>query len=278
MRYPQGQPVRVSTTIRDLTGTLVNASTLVLNLKKPDGTMVPFNAPTNDSTGLYHQDLLASDLTQLGRHFYDWVATGTGAGVSFGSLDVFDPFEVNVLSLQDAKAATNIPQTVTTYDDELAVMVASIESTIEKLIGGPIITRTIVETTQPEYGRYNIVLRQRPVLSITSVFDNYTQTNMPMPDGYDIDPNSGVVARNLKLPFLLLGTCDVTYTAGLGTSVPPAIGLAARIILQHLWQTQRGPVFNPSMGGDETVRTLAGFAVPNRALEVLSPYLLEAYV
>src|SRR6266704_1705301 len=111
-RYPQGQPVRVSTTIRDLTGTLV------LNLKKPDGTMVPFNSPTNDGTGLYHQDLLAADLTQLGRYFYDWVATGTGAGVSFGSLDVFDPFEVNVLSLQDAKAATNIPQSHTTYDSE----------------------------------------------------------------------------------------------------------------------------------------------------------------
>jgi len=277
MRYPAGQPVRLTTAIRDANGTLTN-STLTLAVKKPDATTQNFNAPTNDSTGNYHQDLAVADLSQQGRYQYVWTSTGAAPGVSYGNFDVFDPFEVQVLSLQDAKVATNIPLTVTTYDDELAVMVASIESTIDKLIGGPVITRTIVETTQPEYGRYNIVLRQRPVLSITSVFDNYTQTNMPMPDGYDIDPNSGVVARNLKLPFLLLGTCDVTYTAGLGTSVPPAIALAARIILQHLWQTQRGPVFNPSMGGDETVRTLAGFAVPNRALEVLSPYLLEAYV
>jgi hypothetical protein len=277
VRYPSGQPVRLSTTIRDANGVLAN-STLTLAVKKPDGTTVPFNSPTNDSTGNYHQDLAASDLNQTGRYQYVWTSTGAAPGVTFGGLDVFDPFEVAVLSLQDAKAATNIPQTVTTYDDELMLMVASIEATIERLIGGPIITRTIVESTQAENDRQFIVLRQRPVVSITSVFDNYTQTTMPVPDGFDIDPNSGVVARNLKLPFLLLGTCDVTYTAGLGTSVPPAIGLAARIILQHLWQTQRGPSEQPSFGGDETIRTLAGFAVPNRALEVLSPWILEAYV
>jgi hypothetical protein len=277
VRYPSGQPVRLSTIIRDVTGTLTN-TTLTLAVKKPDATTVSFNSPTNDSTGLYHQDLAASDLNQVGRYQYVWTATGAAPGVTFGGLDVFDPFEVAILSLQDAKAATNIPQAVTTYDDELMLMVASIEATIERLIGGPVITRTIVENTQAENDRQFIVLRQRPVVSITSVFDNYTQTTMPVPDGFDIDPNSGVVARNLKLPFLLLGTCDVTYTAGLGTSVPPAIGLAARIILQHLWQTQRGPSEQPSFGGDETIRTLAGFAVPNRALEVLSPWILEAYV
>ena len=73
----------------------------------------------NDGTGLYHQDIPVTDLTTLGHYQYVWTATGTGAGVSFGDFDVFDPFEVALLPLQDAKDALNIPQATTTYDNEI---------------------------------------------------------------------------------------------------------------------------------------------------------------
>jgi hypothetical protein len=280
-RYPSGQPVRLSTTIRDATGALAN-STVVLSVKKPDATFQAYNSPVNDSTGQYHQDVPATDLAQIGRYQYVWTSTGAAPGVTYGGLSVFDPFEVAILSLQDAKAAVNIPQAVTVYDDELAEMVATIESMIERLIGGPVITRQITEATQPESDRFAIVVRQRPIVNLISIHDNYsgvtyTSTD-PMITQADIDPNSGVINQNYKIPFLLLGTCDVVYTAGLGTAVPPAISLASKIIIQHLWETQRGPSAQPGVGGDEMAITLAGFAVPNRALEVLAPYLLEAYV
>ena len=43
-------------------------------------------------------------------------------------------------------------------------------------------------------------------------------------------------------------------------------------------ETQRGPAASPSVGGEQTVMTGMGFAMPYRALEVLSPYTLEAFV
>lgn len=81
-RYALGAPIRLSTTVRDITGTLVNAGALTLTVKKPDLTSQTYASPANDSTGLYHQDIPAADLTQLGPYEYKWVATGTGAGVS----------------------------------------------------------------------------------------------------------------------------------------------------------------------------------------------------
>ena len=62
-RYPLNQPIRLSTTVKDVTGTLVNATTLTLLVKtwNADGTFTTtgtYSSPTNDSTGNYHQDIL----------------------------------------------------------------------------------------------------------------------------------------------------------------------------------------------------------------------------
>ncbi|HET9967274.1 MAG TPA: hypothetical protein VFQ68_03495, partial [Streptosporangiaceae bacterium] len=107
-RYPAGAPVRVSTTVRDTTGALVNAGTLTLTVKlaQADGTLATtgtYASPTLDSTGNYHVDIPAADLTALGHYSYVWTSTGTGAGVSPpAGFDVYDPFEVSVLPLADA--------------------------------------------------------------------------------------------------------------------------------------------------------------------------------
>src|SRR5262249_21901042 len=60
-RYPLGQPVRLSTTVKDLTGALTNPTTLTLTVKRPDASTQAYSSPTNDGTGLYHQDLQTSD-------------------------------------------------------------------------------------------------------------------------------------------------------------------------------------------------------------------------
>jgi hypothetical protein len=93
-RYPKGQPIRLSTTVRDVAGVLVNAGALTLTIVKPDGTSQAYNAPTNDGTGLYHQDIPAVDLAQFGYYAYAWVSTGSGAGVAPGGFDVVDPLPV----------------------------------------------------------------------------------------------------------------------------------------------------------------------------------------
>lgn len=53
---------------------------------------------------------------------------------------------------------------------------------------------------------------------------------------------------------------------------PAPVRLATLMLLDHLWETQRGPASNPV---DEELGTPGsfGFAVPNRVLELLAPYM-----
>ena len=71
--------------------------------------------------------------------------------------------------------------------------------------------------------------------------------------------------------------------AGWGVQVPAAFNVFARIVLQNLWRTQRGPAAMP-IGGDMVTVPGFGFVVPNQAAELLSgsmngvPFLAEAYL
>jgi hypothetical protein len=295
-RYPLGQPIRVSTTVKDVTGTLVNAGalTLLVKIAVADGTTSTtgtYGSPTNDSTGAYHQDIPVTDLTTAGHYQYAWTATGTGAGVSFGEFDVFDPFEPSVLPLADAKDALNIPQATTSNDSEIAAYVATIQTCLERYTGGPLVNRTVTERAEMMAGQTVIVVRQRPLVSVTSV-TSASGGAIDISAGLDIDVNAGTFRRKLGLPFYgpffsWLPQVNVIYVAGWGTQVPAAFGTASRIIIQNLWKTQHGPSVRPGMGGmgDEMV-TLPGFgfAIPNQAAELLNgslnglPFLSEAYV
>jgi hypothetical protein len=296
-RYPLGQPIRVSTTVKDVTGTLVNATTLTLLVKiaQADGTSATtgtYSSPANDGTGLYHQDIPVTDLVSAGHYQYTWTATGTGAGVSFGEFDVFDPFETAVLPLQDAKDALNIPQSTTTSDTEIAAYVATIQSCLERYTGGPLVNRTVTERSEMLSGQTVIPVRQRPLVSVTSIA-GASGGLIDISGGLDLDVNAGLIRRQLGLPFYgpffqWLPQVTVTYVAGWGASVPAAFGTAARIILQNLWETQHGPSSRPSIagGGPGDMVTLPGFgfAVPNQAAELLDgsqngvPFLSQAYM
>jgi hypothetical protein len=286
-RYPNGAPVRVSTTVRDLTGALVNPGGITLTVQKPDGTTLPYPAPVNDGTGLFHQDINALDLTANGHYQYSWVSTGVGAGVAVGTFDVFDPLEVTVLSLQDGKDMLNIPQATTTYDSELAAWIASIQSSLERYTGGPVINRQVTERAEVTAGYTAICLRQRPVVSVASITPD-SGAALTITD-LKIDGNAGVLRRAMGLPFYVVVTggppwVTVAYTAGWGTSVPPAFNSFARIVLDHMWATQRGPASLP-MGSEETVAVPGfGFAIPHRAAELLNgsyqgiPFVSEAFL
>ncbi|HEX8007634.1 MAG TPA: hypothetical protein VF482_14545 [Trebonia sp.] len=295
-RYPLGQPVRISTTVRDVTGALVNPSTLTLLVKtaQADGTQLTtgtYASPVNDSTGAYHQDVPATDLTAIGHYQYTWTATGTGAGVSFGDFDVFDPFEAAVLPLQDGKDALNIPQSTTTSDTEIQQYIATIQSNMERMTGGPLTNRSITERAELTDAYTVLQVRQRPLVSVTSIMSVASGQALDISAGLDIDTNAGTIRRKLGYPFygpyfVWLPAMLVTYVAGWGTAVPAAFNTAARIILQNLWETQHGPSARPSMGANTDMVTLPGwgFAIPNQAAELLDgsqngmPFMLEAYV
>ena len=66
------------------------------------------------------------------------------------------------------------------------------------------------------------------------------------------------------------GEYDITYVVG-RTYVKPNWTLAAKIIVEHIWQTQLGNL--PSIQGDDRgyVVTGSGYLVPYRALSLLEP-------
>ena len=166
-RYSTGQPIRISTTVRDVTGALVNATAITLTVSKPDATTQAYSSPVNDSTGAYHQDIPVADLGQIGHYLFKWTSTGTGAGESVGDFDVFDPFEPAVLPLQDGKDALNIPQATTTYDQEIAQYIATITQSLERMTGGPLVNRSITERCELDGTNTVLLVRQRPLVSVT---------------------------------------------------------------------------------------------------------------
>lgn len=294
-RYPLNQPIRVSTTVKDVNGNLVNPSalTLTVQVRNADGsttTTGTYSSPVNDSTGMYHQDIPVTDLASIDHYQYQWLATGTGAGVSYGDFDVFDPFEPRVLSLEDAKNLLNIPQATTTHDTELDSWIATIETSLERMTGGPLINRQLSERVEVTAGYTCLTVRQRPLVSLVSVVSVASNQALSTADMTDLDPNAGTIRRALGLPlfgpyYMWLPIFTVTYVAGWGTTVPAAFQSAARIILRHLWDIERGATPAPMMGGDETV-AVAGFsyAIPQRAYELLDgslngiPFMQEVFV
>jgi hypothetical protein len=141
------------------------------------------------------------------------------------------------------------------------------------MTGGPLVNRVITaERAEMLSNQTVILIRQRPLVSVTSIA-SASGSNIDISGGLDLDVNAGTIRRKLGLPFFgfftWLPQCSVTYVAGWGTSVPAAFNSAARIIVQHLWDTQRGPAALPMGGGDVVTLPGWGFAIPNRAAELL---------
>lgn len=297
-RFPLGSPVRVAWLTRDPGGALVDAGTnsLTVKLANADGTQTatagsPYTAPAHDATGSYHQDVPASDLATPGH--YQWVSTstGTGAGAAFGEFDIFDPFEVSVLPLADAKDALNIPQAVTTSDSEILQYTETITTSLQNMTGGPLVNTAVTERAELQGANTVLLVRQRPLVSVASIVSVASGQAIDISGGLDIDSNAGTIRRKLGIPFYgpyfaWLPAMLVTCVAGWGTSVPAAFGTASRIILQNLWETQHGPSARPSMGAGDDMVTLPGwgFAIPNQAAELLEgsqngmPFISQAYL
>lgn len=139
-RYPLGQPVRVSTTVKDVTGALVDPATLTLLVKlaNADGTTTTtgtYASPPRDGLGLYHQDIPAADLTALGHYQYIWTATGAGAGVSLpAGFDVFDPFELTTADLNyctPEELKTRLQISTSADDDQIDLACAAASRAID---------------------------------------------------------------------------------------------------------------------------------------------------
>lgn len=265
MAVDVGDLYRCNFTLKSPDNALVNATTMTLTITLPDNTTTVITPVAPMSTGTYQYDYTT---VQAGRHQARWVGTGTNPGAYVEAFDV-RPASINYLvSLQDAKTKLNISTTTNAdpLDEEIRSYLEAVTGVVERHLGQAVVRRSFTEERTATNGC--VVLSWPPVVSITS---------MALVDGtYTWDINTlhvsptGVVYSPLGIgPY---GTVTVTYTAGMPV-VPKEYSLAGLIILQHLWETERGSSGGPRPGGLEDSMTLGlgrmGFAIPNRALELL---------
>lgn len=182
------------------------------------------------------------------------------------------------LLLTDAKSLLGI--TDDRFDNELQRKLDAIEASIERALNGPVVSRQITERVELTDYVSAILLRKRPVISVQSITAVSSGAAISTSD-LDIDTNSGIVRRNLGLPFtvgnLFPPVVTVTYTAGLGATAPADVQEAEGIILRYQWESRRG-----SGGGSNPEQLVMlpgmGYAIPARAAMLLAPLTSEAYV
>lgn len=174
-----------------------------------------------------------------------------------------------IITLAEAKLQLNI--TSSTHDTEIQTYIDATERMVEEITGRIITPRSFTEDHLLTGSPDSIFLWRRPIQTLTSITAIGTTTTYSVSD---VHINSIVgELRTLRGPGFA-GRLVIVYTAGM-SSIPVNYNLAARIIVQHLWQTQRGTSGPVLAGGLEMgyqsgngVRSF-GFAVPNRALELL---------
>jgi hypothetical protein len=239
--------------------------------------------------------------TEAGHHLISWACTdATHPGAFADEFDVWSTTSTNVLSLADAKAVLSIAAANTTYDDLVQKVNASVTSWLEWYCG-TIVPATVTETLR--VGGLVVQLSKPPVNSLVAwasvppQFSADTSRVIPSPPSpmypvmvYGVtyplsqlfaDPQKGTVRHTAGLPFYY-GPFIWQYAAGY-TTIPYAIRLAGSITLRHLYGFERGGVAvaaaGSTAGADEmTVMTPFGFAVPNRAIELLAPYQLAGAI
>lgn len=260
MAIDLGDVYRLSFSNYSPSGGLVNAGSMALTITLPDGTTTSPSVTNPPSvTGQYQYDY---QTVQAGRHTARWVGTVTNPGAHVEVFDVRPADVPYIISLADAKAQLNSNTTVN--DEELRTYVEAATGVIERHLGIAVVRRS---RTEEHIVRNGLVLNWSPVVAVTS---------MALVDGtytWNVADLHWSPAGVVTSPFGVApyGHVTVTYTAGTPI-VPEEYALAARIIVQHLWQTQRperGASSRSSSLGDSMGYQGAGFAIPNRALELL---------
>lgn len=81
--YTAGNLIRITVAFTAVATTaLIDPTTVILNLKSPDGTIQSLaTSIVRDSVGTYHADFLP---TQVGIHIYEWEGTGVVQVASLG--------------------------------------------------------------------------------------------------------------------------------------------------------------------------------------------------
>jgi uncharacterized phiE125 gp8 family phage protein len=201
-----------------------------------------------------------------------WVATGTNAGTLEESFNVDDLTISPPLPLSQVKSHLNIVESSVVDDDELRAYILAATGLIEGVVG-PLSRRTVTAETH-NGGRTTVLLKQAPIISITSCLENGSALAAT---SYSVDNESGVLTRTSgytaytwggDVDFANFNNISVTYVAG-RSIIPADLAHAVLELVRHLWTTQRGSIRRS--GTDDYVPG-SGFSMPNRVREMLNRY------
>jgi len=265
--FDLGATARLTAQCRDPGGTPVTADTATVTVTLPDGTAATPTAAETETTGTYQADYVT---TAAGRHAVRWVFAGPAHAFT-DVFDVRDEAPPAILSLADAKKHLNIPLDTTRDDDEVRFWNSATTRAVEYYTG-PIVPRSFTEQHSTRNAAV-LVLLHTPVVEVTAVEAVRTGEVGYDVDDLAVDGDTGEVVR--KDGGRLSGRLRWTYTAG-RTVIEENITAGTRIILEHLWRTQRaGRRGGLAGGGDDYSVTEPipglGYAIPNRALNLLEP-------
>ena len=263
--------------VKGADGVLVHASTATLTITLPDGTTA---TPAITDAAVPGQYRLSYQTTIPGR--YTTHAVTTGLVTSWDDeWDVAATPWPAMVSLADAKAQLNMDPAIHDDDDELRDFIAAATGAAEAYKHEVIVRRTVTDTldlsSQGGYGygwgyglrRQKFWLRSVPVISLTSVvaWDGSVTWDVTQMRAAP----SGLVKVMGGMP--VSGLADVTYLAGYQV-ISANYKRGALVILQHLWETQRGPGTAASgvIGSEEHWRQPGEFfSVPDKAKELMGP-------
>lgn len=265
MPYDLGATVRLTAECRDPGGVLATAASAVATVTLPDGTAHTPAVTETPTTGIYQADFPTA---VPGRHTVRWVWTDPGWAYT-DVFDVRDEAPPVILSLADALEHLNL--TGAGEDDEVRFWNGATTRAVE-VFTGPVVVREFSEVHH-ERTMPGAVLLRTPVISVTAV-----EPVLPGGTVYDVgdlvvDGDTGLVQLASGNP--LHGPLRFRYRAGRPV-IAENISGAARIILQHLWRTQRASGRGGLAGGSSDYSVTEpipglGYAIPNRAVQLLEP-------
>lgn len=267
-----GQVYHATLTIRNQAAP---PGTATLTITLPDGTTTSPNPGTGAANGA--DWLISYDYatTMAGLHKAAWQTTSPGTATT----DYFNVRNfVSILSLAEAKAHLSAGPAVTWTgdDDELRNFLAAVTEVVESKVG-PCVRRTVTQRIAD--GGCTLALTQFPVISVTSVTSVWTGGPSWTGASLVLDGDAGTLTTQLGAVPFYYGPWDVVTVVG-RPIVPEKYLHAAKELLRHLWETQRGQLQSAPLAASEgeTFVTSGGwaFSIPNRVLELLGDHMTPA--
>lgn len=286
----QGGTVTVTAVYETGTGDLVDPTTPTIDVIDADGTELVTNAvPTRISLGNYSYAYVVPSDGALGVWRVHW--GGTIGGLDSGGDDFFDvvtPGAIitstyDLLTLDEAKAALNIPVADTTFDDELHSYITAVSQRIDDLCG-PVVKRSVADEIHD--GNVAWILPDRsPVATIGSIteYSNGTGTaltaeSLSVAGDYTLEgvgTHASILRRRSSFSNRVFssGKVVLNYTAGRFDStaaVSPKFKQAAAKMLSLMWRGDQGAGSATFGASPETPLLGYGFAIPNAVVELLA--------